>query len=94
MLLLAESFLGPTPFYISMDWEMNAVSLGCVPFGGSHTALKTLDLIKEVNYKLYWVFHQWLKFMLHYVSSQTHRNVKYEDNAGVGDFGIFPFNQE
>ena len=48
----SESFLGLTLFYISVDWELNSISLGCVPFGGSHTALKTLDLIKEVNYKL------------------------------------------
>lgn len=32
---------------------MNAISLECMPFGGSHMALKTLDLIKEVNCKLY-----------------------------------------
>ena len=48
----SESFLGLTLFYISEKWELKSISLGCVPFGGSHTALRTLDLIKEVNYKL------------------------------------------
>ena len=45
-----------TPFYISMDWEIKAISLGCVPFGGSHTALKTLDLIKEVTFFSFFFF--------------------------------------
>ena len=48
----SESFLGLTLFYISKDWELIAISLGCVPFGGSHTALKTRDLIEEVDYEL------------------------------------------
>ena len=43
-------------FYLSVDWEMNATSLGCVPFGGSHTALKTLDLIKEVTFFSFFFF--------------------------------------
>ena len=41
-----------SPEAFSEKWELKSISLGCVPFGGSHTALRTLDLIKEVNYKL------------------------------------------
>ena len=44
----SEAFLGLTVFFIDRNWELQSVSLGCVPFGGSHTASNTLALITEV----------------------------------------------
>lgn len=45
----SEAFLGLTVFFIDKNWELRSDSLGCVPFGGSHTALNTLALIQKVN---------------------------------------------
>ena len=34
--------------YIDKEWELKSVSLECVPFGGSHTALNTLTLTEKI----------------------------------------------
>jgi hypothetical protein len=46
----SEAFLGLTVFYIDKNWELCSVSLGCVPFKDSHTALNTLALIENVGF--------------------------------------------
>jgi hypothetical protein len=44
----SEAFLGLTLFFIDTLWNLQNVSLGCVPFGGRHTATRTLELITQV----------------------------------------------
>ena len=45
----SEAFLGLTLFFIDKMWNLQNISLGCVPFGGRHTAAKTLELITDVR---------------------------------------------
>jgi hypothetical protein len=45
----SEAFLGLTLFFIDKNWDLRNVSLGRVPFGGRHTAARTLELITDVK---------------------------------------------
>jgi len=45
----SEAFLGLTLFFIDKNWDLQNVSLGCIPFGGRHTCERTLELITDVK---------------------------------------------
>jgi hypothetical protein len=49
----SEAFLGLTLFYFDKSWEIKRICLGCIPFGGRHTAENTLDLIRKVTVNLH-----------------------------------------